>query len=345
MVIPTKIQLESSSYCQLKCPYCPTASTEIHHSAIGRGFLKLDDFKRLLDMNPLVKEVELSNYGEIFLNPDLLKIIQYAYERRVVLSADNGVNLNNVKESVLEGLVKYKFRSMSCSIDGASNQTYKLYRVRGNFEAVIKNIEKINLYKEKYQSEYPLLNWQFIVFGHNEHEIPLAREMAHYLGMTFQLKLSWNSNFSPVRHHEFIRKEVGAASQEEYKQKHGVNYLQGLCYQLWDAPQINWDGKVLGCCVNFWGDFGGNAFKEELLHILNNEKIKYARKMLLGKRASRPDIPCSTCSRYLDMRADGRWLKRGPLFLSYRALKFVYRTLGMLRLRQKLRNLRRGMAV
>jgi hypothetical protein len=221
---------------------------------------------------------------------------------------------------------------MSCSIDGVSNETYKVYRIGGNFDMVINNIKKINFYKRKYRSDHPLLNWQFIVFGHNEHEIPLVREMARNLNMTFQLKLSWDSNFSPVRHHKFIRKEVGAASQEEYKQKHGVNYLQGLCHQLWDSPQINWDGKVLGCCVNFWGDFGGNAFKDRLLYILNNEKIKYARKMLLGKRASSPDIPCSICSRYLDIRADGRWLKRGSLFLSYRALKFVYRTLGMLRL-------------
>ena len=84
------------------------------------------------------------------------------------------MNINNVQKDVLEGLVKYRLRSMTCSIDGASNETYKTYRVKGNFETVIENIRKINFFKQKYQSEYPRLTWQFIVFGHNEHEIPLA---------------------------------------------------------------------------------------------------------------------------------------------------------------------------
>jgi len=311
MYKPTKIHLEASSCCQLKCPLCLTSSTKIR-PAVGRGFLKMDDFQKLPHMNPWIKKIELSNFGEIFLNPDLLKIIQCACERRVVLTAYNGVNLNNVKEVVLEGLVKYKFRNMSCSIDGASNKTYQVYRVNGNFETVIKNIKKINLYKKKYQSEYPILNWQFIVFGHNEHEISRARELASDLGMRFRLKLSWDLEFSPVRDQEFIRKEIGSASREEYKQKYGVNYAQKNCHQLWDDPQINWDGKVLGCCLNYWRDFGGNAFEDGLLNCFNNEKITYAREMLLGKKAARADIPCATCKIYLGMRTDGRWLRRGP---------------------------------
>ena len=323
---PIKIGLEASSFCQLKCPSCPTTSKAIH-PAVGSGFLSLRNFQRLLDENPWLEEIELSNYGEIFLNPDLLNITKFAYERDVALKADNGVNLNNVKESVLEGLVKYKFRSITCSIDGSRNETYNVYRVKGNFETVIENIRKINLFKQKYQSEYPILNWQFVVFGHNEHEIPLARKLAGELDMKFSPKLSWDPKFSPIRDQEFVRKEVGAASREEFKLKHDVDYMQGICHQLWDQPQINWDGKVLGCCRNFWGDFGGNAFKDGLLKSLNNEKIEYARQMLLGQKGAREDIPCTTCNIYLGMRADGKWLRRSSRSVLYRALRSIYGSL------------------
>lgn len=298
---------------------------------MGSGFLRLQDFQRLLVESLWLKEIELSNYGEIFLNPDLLEIIKFAYERNVTLTAKNGTNLNNVKENVLEGLVKHKFRSMTCSIDGASNETYKVYRVKGNFENVIENIRKINFFKQKYQSKHPLLNWQFVVFGHNEHEIPLARKLASELNMKFYLKLSWDSKFSPIRDQEFVRKETGVTSREEFKQKYGVAYKQEICHQLWEQPQINWDGKVLGCCRNFWGDFGGNAFKDGLLKSLNNENIRYARDMLLGKKVAREDIPCATCSIYLGMRDDNTWL-RGS---SYRSLRYIYRFLGLQHLRQK----------
>lgn len=337
-VTPPKISLDASSYCQLRCPSCPTASKAIH-PAVGSGFLKLSDFQNLIDNNAWLKAIELSNYGEIFLNPDLLKIISYAYECNVALSADNGVNLNNVNASVLEGLVKYKFRSMSCSIDGASSETYKTYRVNGNFETVLGNIRQINFFKQRYRSEYPQLTWQFLIFGHNEHEILLARKLATELGMNFGLKLSWDAKFSPVRAQEFVRKKVGAASRDEFKQKSGIDYMQSLCHQLWDQPQINWDGKVLGCCRNFWGDFGKeNVFKDGLVHSINNEKIAYAKGMLLGKNVARDDIPCTTCNIYLGMKTDGKWLKRrGPLS-PWRALRLIYHASGLNHLQSWLRN-------
>ena len=306
---PKKIRLEASSVCQLKCHSCPNNSKAILPT-VGSGFLRLSDFQKLLGKNPWIAEIELSNYGEIFLNPDLLEIIKDAYERKVTLTADNGVNLNDVKREVLEGLVKYKFRSMTVSIDGASNETYKRYRIRGDYDVIIENIKKINLFKQQYQSKYPLLSWQFVIFGYNEHELPTARKLANELNMYFYSKLSWDAEFSPVQNQEAIRKELGAASREEYKEKYGVAYMQGICFQLWEQPQINWDGKVLGCCRNFWGDFGGNVFTNGLLESLNNEKINYARDMLMGRQGARDDIPCVTCESYLDMKREGKWLKR-----------------------------------
>ena len=175
---------------------------------------------------------------------------------------------------------------------------------------VITNIRKIKAFKEKYGSIHPLLKWQFVAFGHNEHEIESARELARELGMEFHLKLSWDSEFSPTKEHELIKKETGAASREEFKEKNGVDYMRSICHQLWDQPQINWDGKVLGCCRNYWGEFGGNAFEDGLLESINSEKMAYAREMLRGEKEARADIPCSTCSIYLDMRAKGRWLER-----------------------------------
>jgi hypothetical protein len=293
---------------------------------LGSGYLKLSDFQKLLHENPWISQIELSNYGEMFLNPALLEIIEHAYRQNVVLTADNGVNLNTAKEDMLEGLVKYRFRSLTCSIDGASNETYKIYRVRGNFDRVLENIKRINQYKKKYKSKYPLLTWQFVAFGHNEHEISIARKLAIDLNMRFYLKLNWDDNFSSIRDRDFVRKEVGlgASSRDEYKQKYGVDYRRDICHQLWNKPQINWDGKILGCCLNFWGDFGGNAFKEGLLTSLNNEKINYTRDMLFGKKAAREDIPCTTCDLYLSIKTNNRWLTAAEIKIQYNVLRFLY---------------------
>lgn len=278
---------------------------------MGTGFLEFSNFKEIINSNSWLSHVELSNWGEIFLNPDFLQILKYSYKKNVTLTADNGVNLNTITEDAVEALVKYKFRSIKCSIDGASQATYSLYRRNGNLEKVISNIEKINEYKRKFKSAYPVLKWQFIAFGHNEHEIHLAKALAKKLNMDFWIKLSWDELYSPIKNKDFVAKEagLGVSSRSEYYHEYKVSYRQRrICTQLWRIPQINWDGRVLGCCVNYWQDFG-NAFEIGLLEALNSEKISYARKMLLGEVNQRSDIPCTNCEHYKTMSNHKNWLK------------------------------------
>lgn len=303
IVQPEHIRVEASSVCQLKCPVCPTALGEIKKSIVGSGLLKKEHFLKLIEENPWIKRIELSNWGEIFLNKELPEILKVAFENNVKVHASNGVNLNHASPEVLESLVRYQVEHLTCSIDGASQKTYEIYRIGGNFEKVISHIKQINHYKKIYKSVYPRLTWQFVVFGHNENELAEAKKMAIELDMEFRGKLSWDENFSPVKNVDLVKSEIDLSyvSRSEYRRSTKKNYVRKICLQLWNQPQINYDGTVLGCCVNHWGSFG-NAFEEGLFEVLNNERIAYAREMLTGKVAPRPDIPCFECQKFKDMQ-------------------------------------------
>lgn len=309
-IVPRRINLETSSLCQLRCPSCPTTTKDID-PVVGKGFLNIEDFKNLVHKNPYLKIIELSNYGEIFLNPYITQIMEYADKKQITLTANNGVNLNNVSNEVLESLVKFRFRSMCCSIDGASQEIYEKYRVRGSFDTVVKNINKINYFKARYNSVYPELTWQFIAFSHNEHEIEKAKNLAHSLDMKFSIKLSWDPELSEIKNKESIKENTGldVSSREEYIDKYKKDYKENICKQLWKSPQINWDGKLLGCCRNFWGDFGENAFEKGLLNSVNNKKIRHARRMLQGKEKPGKDIPCSSCDIYINRKKYRNWIQ------------------------------------
>jgi MoaA/NifB/PqqE/SkfB family radical SAM enzyme len=329
MIRPKKIRIDASTVCQLRCHSCPTADGKVAAN-IGSGFLKFRDFKELIDKNPFIKDVELSNYGEIFLNPELIDIIKYACSKKVRLHADNGANLNTMSDELIETLVKYRFRSITCSIDGADKDTYLIYRRRGNFDKVIENIKTINKYKNQYGSRYPKLLWQYVAFGHNEGSIGRAREMARHLGMRFFLKISWgglfsDEAFSPIKDKELIRKEsgLGVADRDEYYRKYGVNYVRFVCCELWRMPQINYDGRVLGCSVNFWGDYG-DVFKDDLINVLNSEKINYARAMLMGKKPPRDDIPCTRCKFYNIIKNDHQWLSWKDVGIRNKLRSLIY---------------------
>jgi MoaA/NifB/PqqE/SkfB family radical SAM enzyme len=313
MRAPEAIGLETSSVCQLRCPSCPTTMGAIA-GAVGSGFLKLADFKKIVDGNPDLKLIELSNYGEAFLNPDLLAILEHGHRRGVALTLRNGVNLNTVKDEVLEGLVKYGVRAITCSIDGATAQTYAVYRRRGDLSVVLRNIRKLNAFKASYGSKRPVLTWQFVVFGHNEHELAEARGMARDLGMKFRPKMSWG-DVSPVKDSEAVKRATGwdAADRGSYEDLHGQVYARHICHQLWKQPRVNWDGAMLGCCFNFWGDFGANVLSAGLAAVFNGEKIAYARRMLMGREPERADIPCTTCTNFKSMKARGNWITEAEL--------------------------------
>ena len=76
---PHHIKVEATTLCQLECPSCPTAKGMIGER-FGKGRLKIEDFRKIIDNNRWVSTIELSNWGEVFLNPDLAKMLGYAYD-------------------------------------------------------------------------------------------------------------------------------------------------------------------------------------------------------------------------------------------------------------------------
>jgi len=118
----------------------------------------------------------------------------------------------------------------------------------------------LNAFKRKHRSAFPVLRWQFVAFGHNEHEISAAKRKAHDLGMDFFVKLTWDEEFSPFKNRELVQIATGSHSRSEFYERHGFDYARHIRTQLWAAPVFNWDGRGTGCSRNFWGEFGGNAF-------------------------------------------------------------------------------------
>jgi len=332
---PTRIRLSASTACRLRCPSCANARGEIAER-LGEGFLRAEDLAGLLNASPWVREVEISGWGEPFLNPDMRTILEVADRHGVALTADNGTTFNDVTEEVLKALVEHRFRRVTCSIDGASNGTYVKYRKGGDYDRVIENVRRLSALKREAGSRYPKLTWQFVVFGHNEHEIGEARRLASELGMVFRLKESWSRDLSPIGD----EREVAAQHTRAGTYRHSLKLRRPdwtarvFCHQLWEEPQFNWDGRVLGCCCNNQSFFRGNVFTDGLEEVVNGEQLEDVRGMLLGESEPLEGIPCTSCDVFLSMQASGQYLVRGVSRLLFLAARYVYNELGVRRLRQ-----------
>ena len=307
--LPTQIRLDVCNMCQLDCVKCYMRRNEsvIEKECGGFGYLPFENFKKLCDENPQIEKMEISNNGEIFLNPDLDKILQYAYYMGIDIHVSGGVNLNTVSEQTLENLVKYQVKILTVSIDGATPETYSIYRRGGDFDTVINNCKIINKFKQKYDSFFPELNYKFILFGHNEHEIQAAKELAKKLNMNIQFASNYAVDYSPLKNVDKVIAQTGQKSFEgeiyDCFKKFSSNVSDWyFCTDFFAQPQFNWNGDLLGCCLNFLRPFKSNLFKDGLLKALNDTEYLYSKLMLTNFDFKPLDgSPCSICSCYKNL--------------------------------------------
>ena len=132
--LPYHVVLDPTNVCQLKCPFCGTGERR-------PSMLKFDGFKKIIDeIGKTCINLELYNWGEPFLNKDVLEMVSYAsnkYGTYVRISS----NLNVRNDELNRDLVLSGLNTLTISLDGASQETYEKYRVAGSFDKVIENFE------------------------------------------------------------------------------------------------------------------------------------------------------------------------------------------------------------
>jgi MoaA/NifB/PqqE/SkfB family radical SAM enzyme len=298
------IRLDFCSQCQLQCPLCSTGTGKNKNGLIGAGRLRPLQLETFIKLNTDVKKIETSNWGEIFLNEKLPELMKIASQNNIELTANNGVNFNTVSDSQLEALVKYQFKDLRISVDGITQEVYEKYRVKGDLDSVLLNIRKLNALKLKHKSKYPRLTMQFIDFPHNSHQQEDAKKLAVELNMKFNLKSNHSPNSKKFISRAKDNKPVKVASRQEFL--NSVKSFYSLpCRQLFEKPQVNWDGNVLGCCINKTHSFG-NAFENSMTTIKSSDRYKYAMKMVTHGAPPRDDIPCSNCIYYKKLKQENK---------------------------------------
>lgn len=309
--LPKTIRIDASTYCQLRCAGCAIQKNNV--DGLGKGFLKFENFKRFLDDNTQIERVELSNSGEIFLNPDLIKIMEYSYQKDVALEADMGTNFNTVSDEQLHALVDYKFRFISFSIDGASQETYSQYRCGGNFDNVIDNIKKLLEIKNKKGSHYTEMRWQFVPNEFNEGEIAQVKALTKELGIPIWFKLNFIGGYKPSNS-ELLKAQTGLSeiTRAEYLEKYELPYLNEDCLQVFLDPQFNWDGMFLGCCRCWKHGFKPNLFDDGLEACINSEDVRRFKEFLLLHDPDSEyykDLPCWNCALWKGRKKFGKVLE------------------------------------
>ena len=283
------------------------------YCGLGAGYLSLENFTKFIDLNPQVTEINLAHMGEAFLNPQLKEILQLAHQRGITGNFWD-VNFNQVSDEVLEALVTCGTRHIKISIDGASQKAYAWYRRGGDLSAVVTNIKKLNEYKQKHESMFPVLHWQYIILQStdSETEIKLAKQMTKELGMEPDILFVKDHAGYVPKDLEMIERETGLSySDETWNSDNQSRYLR--CFDLWRSPRINWDGRFLGCCGSSDSqEYPFNCFEMSLKEIYKQDLVVNTRTMLMGG-AEILESPCYWCNVFQVLRSQKNFITADEL--------------------------------
>ncbi len=300
---PLYITVDPVNICNLRCPLCAT-----NHSKYKKEMMSFPLFKNIIDKVPSAKVVNLFNWGETFLNPDIFKMIAYAKSREYITTIHSNFSLNKDDE-FFQKIVKSGLDVLVLSIDGASRESYSKYRVGGNFERVLENIGSVVRMKKHLNSKKPKIIWKFVVNQFNEHEIEKAEEMAKEYGISFVTdKMGLGDDLPDIQLEESIeeRKRYWLPENRDYLfPRYMGNYkpplFNGVCVQLFTTMIINPDGKVFPCCWlanedSVFGDLKNDSFDS----IWNNKYYRYSRELFTQIRGQWGDFStiCKYCNNY-----------------------------------------------
>lgn len=287
---PYIIIVDPLNVCNLRCPLCPTGTGDLERK---QQRMEWDVFTKTIDqVAPYAYEVNLHNWGESLLHPRIFDMIRYVKSKNI--ATNMSTNFNRASDEKIDQLIKSGLEYLILSIDGISQETYVKYRVRGNANKVLGNVEKLIARRKELGSSTPYIEWQFILFEHNAHELDAARQMAEEMG---------------VDRFRVIPPGVPILAQEPEKLKDDwflkdendrVEAFSGdepsSCFYLYRSLTTNPDGGTAPCCIVYGdkNDFG-DIKKEKVDEIWNNDMYQSARNLFReGGKGVTPTI-CDGC--------------------------------------------------
>lgn len=304
--LPLRAQIENSTVCNLACQMCP-----LQGMTRPRGFMGFVQFKKIYDVlqTPFLN---LTGYGESFLNKEIFKMVSYAKSKGAFVKFDsNGTLLTpqNIEKALDSGLDLLSF-----SVDGATKKTYEKIRQGSNFEVVTKGIR--DLIEERKKRKSPLqVHLAMVVQNDNVAELLDLIKLGESLRVDkvnptpiMEYDLPGNKKFLLDKYKKELKKVVDQylAAKNQIKVQVDIeplldfldsksNKRSKVCFIPWYSTYISWEGDVYPCCYYYNGQIKfGNIFQKSFQEIWNSAAYKKFRETLGDHRDALPI--CKACS-------------------------------------------------
>ncbi len=328
---PYRMKIESTNICNTHCQLCPTG---LGHAGRAKGKMSLQGFRGLIDQQRgTLYSLDLSMWGDPLIVPEIFDMIGYAHQRRIwtYISSNLHAFKTDPDKRQAERLVESGLDMLTCSLHGASQETFAIYQPGKSFADAVAKVRHIVETRNRMGSATPRVQLNFVVTRFNEHEVETFTRLAQELDA--KPVISWAAlntrmldrdtatgqplNLAPDVLATKIRNHIEKWLPDQQRHKLAVydamlagDYLPESfngkkafdCSWPWLASVINWDGTVASCCGS-WDPAQdmGNVLEQPFASIWNGPKYRAARRSFRHRLAASEakDNPCANCPGFM----------------------------------------------
>jgi len=309
---PYILKIESTNICNLRCPFCLDRDRSAFEKGRGFGRMNLDEFKKIVDvLGPYSLRINLYGSGEPVLFPEIYDMIAYASKKNIGVAIS--ANLSHFKPEHADQLLTSGLEHLIISCHGATKESYEKYNVGGNFDRVIENMRHIIRRRRELGLKRPFIDWQFLLFSHNQHEVPLAKKLGKELGIDLirfvlpnippEFKEEWRPRDLQEKNKkgatsEKPKPDPTPPSQADLKK---VKIKIHRCSWVYRSIFFNWDGGILPCCheqVENKNDLGHLKNIDRFDEVWNGERYQQARGLVnfqINPDFAKISMSCTNC--------------------------------------------------
>lgn len=252
---PLFIDIEVTSVCDLKCPFC---ATTFRGKNIKKGFISLDIVKKIIDegVDNNLYGVKFNIRGEPLLHSQIHEFVKYA-KKKGLIDVYLNTNATFLTEEISRRLIDAGLDRISISFEGYTKDVYEKYRLGASYETVLSNIENMQKLKKKLGMQHPKIRVQTVMFQDLKPNFDKYKEF-------------WSRRAD----------EVGSLDYKQMKEKR-----KGICYpwacpQIWQRMAIWWDGTILPCNHDDDGRLSlGNAKETAIKDAWQSKKLNKVREI------------------------------------------------------------------
>jgi len=173
------LHIEVTTRCNLNCIYCLRRFWSGHEPRD----MDFNTYLRILDQVEELERINLYGFGEPFMNPRILDMIDYArrsFKDSKIFLSTNGMLLN---ESVIEKAVERGLDSIAVSVDTVNLQQLRKIRV-GSSPRVLKSLEDLCRIGRRILPELEI-GIECVILKHGFEELPKVVEYAADVGVDY----------------------------------------------------------------------------------------------------------------------------------------------------------------